>query len=307
MLKPVLTETKPSRFAHVVSKHYRVVLAGAILISLLSLLWARQLSLESNIVALLPEDSPSVLELNRLTEKLGGTGDLQIMIRSPDSQRSIEYAESLLATLRRMPWVEHASMGNPTEFFDARKLLYVDLDDLEVIKERVEERVKYETLAAHPFFIDLDDAPPPSLDFSDIEDKYRGGEARSKYFSNPSGTILLILVQPKGMASDLPYAQWVQGQMQTLVGSTDPTRFHPAMTVDVGGAYRNRINEYEAISRDVESSSIVVAIAIVLLIVLYFGRVWAAFVVMVPLLMSLCWTFAVAFVSLEASISSPYF
>ena len=296
MLNPVLAETNHSRIARGTSRHYREVLLAAVLATLFSLHWARQLRLESDVVALLPDDSESVVELRRLTEKLGGAGDLQVMIRSPNAEQSIEYGKTLLSKIRLLPWVEHASMGNPTGFFESRKLLYIDLEDLQVVEERIQERIKYETLAAHPFFIELEAATPPSLDVSDIEEKYRGGEARSPYFRNHSGTILLILVQPKGLASDFSYAQLVQREMQAVVASTDPAAFHPSMSVEVGGAYRNRINEYEAITRDVKSGAVVVALAIVLLIIFYFRSGFAALVIMVPLAMSLCWAFAVAFV-----------
>lgn len=295
MPNPVLAETHHSRIAHFTSRHYRAVLLAAVVTTLFSLHWARQLRLESDVVALLPDDSESVVALRQITEKLGGTGDLQVMIRSPNAEQSIEYGKTLLSKIRLLPWVEHASMGNPTDFFESRKLLYIDLEDLRVVEERIQERIKYETLAAHPFFIELEATEPPSLDVSDIEQKYRRGEARSPYFRNPSGSILLILVQPKGLASDFSYAQLVQREMQELVASTDPAVFHPSMRVEVGGAYRNRINEYEAITSDVKSGSVVVALAIMLLIVFYFRSGFAVLVIMVPLAMSLSWAFAVAF------------
>lgn len=295
MLKSSFTLKMQTRVASGISKHYRLVIFVALVGTLASLFWARKLTLESDMVALLPQDSASVKELQRLTDKLGGTGDLQIMIRSSAPEKSLEFARELLPEIRALDWVEQANMGTDTSFFEARKLLYTDLEDLQTIEERIAERIRYENLLANPFYIDLEEEPPPSLDFSDIEERYRLEGPRSPYFRNESGTILLILVQPSGIASDLAHAQQVQRELQELIDTHDPAEFHPSMKVELGGAYRNRIDEYTAITQDVKSSSLVVVIAILLVIAWYFGSPWASLVIMVPLLMSLCWTFALGY------------
>jgi predicted RND superfamily exporter protein len=265
MLDFLLTTEMQSRFARRIAQRHRWVILVACALTVFSLFGALRLHINSDMIALLPQNSRSVVELRELTNKIGGTGDIQILITSPDSQRSVDYAESILPSIRSLPWVENANVGNDTRFFDEHKLLYVDLKDLVTIESRVKERVRYETLRAQPLYIDLEEEPEPSLDFSDIEEKYRSKGPRSPYFRNESGSILLILVQPKGTASDIAHARRVQRDIWEFLDQTDPAGFHPAMTVEVGGAYRNRINEIDTIAKDVRSSLLVVGLAIILL------------------------------------------
>lgn len=298
MLDFWFTTERQSRFAHGIGRRYRLVLSLASVLTAVSLFGASRLHIDSDMVALLPRDSQSVVDLRQLTDKIGGTGDMQILISSPDPQRSLDYAQSILPAIRSLAWVEIAKVGNDTQFFDAHKLLYTELSDLQIIDERVKKRVKYETLRAQPLYIDFEDEPVPSLDFSDIEDKYRKQGPRSPYFRNESGSILLIVVQPKGIASDIAHAKRVQRSMWTFLEGTTPTEFHPEMRVEMGGAYRNRINEIDTIANDVRSSALVVGLTIVLLIALYFRHALAALLIMVPLAMSLSWTFALTFLLL---------
>ena len=100
MLKSSFTLKMQTRVASGISRHYRSVLFVALIASVVSLFGARNLTLESDMVALLPQNSQSVMELRRVTEKLGGTGDLQIMICSSAPEKSLEFARELLPEIR---------------------------------------------------------------------------------------------------------------------------------------------------------------------------------------------------------------
>ena len=61
-------------------------------------------------------------------------------------------------------------------FLARRGALYLPLDDLRTIADRLEARVGYEKARANPLYVSLDDddGGPPPVDFRDIEERARG-------------------------------------------------------------------------------------------------------------------------------------
>ncbi len=285
---------KSLRLTRWVAQHRRSLLVAAVFLTLLAALSARTLRLQSNMIKLLPEDRPSVRAMHALVEKVGGAGDLIVMIESKDPGAGLSYANRLLPRVRSLAWVESARIGKDTGFFDKYRLLYMELADLQIIEQRVEQRLRYETLSAQPLFINLDDDPPPSIDFSDIEDKYKSEGHRSPYYRNRSGTRLLMVVHPRGTTSDLNFGKKIFAEMHSLLADMPPAATHADIQVELGGTYRNRIEELNTIVTDVTASSIVVAGGILLFLAVYFRHALGALLIMLPLAMSMVWTFGLA-------------
>lgn len=280
-------------YVRLVARHKRLILAVALAVTAACAVFASRLRLDSNLIALLPESADSVVALHQVLDELGGAGDFMVMIESDDIDDSVAYARELLPEVRALDWVNDASIGNDTSFFERDKLLYIDLADLETIRDRVERRMTYEKLHRQPLYIDLSDEPPPSVDVSDIEDKYRGTGNRRRYYQSDDGRILILVVHPKGVTGDLGFARSSHRQLEELVARHPPG--NPAIRVSVGGTFKNRIDEYDTILSDVKSTGAIVAVGLLLLLWIYF-RSWLSIpVIMVPLAMSLVWTFAVAY------------
>ena len=292
-LQPVKTAWEMTLARKIVRFRVPIVLIS-ILVTGWSLRTITNLRLNSSLIALLPENRPSVQSLHKVLAKTGGSGDLMVLIESPNPDESKSFARQLLPKIRSFSWVKDADIGQDTSFFEKNKLLYIDLEDLKTIAERIDARFKYEKLIRQPLYIDLGDAPP-SLDFSDIEEKYADKNNRRRYFESEDGRNLILVIHPAGVTSNLGFVRDVYQQLSTLVQEQDRSMFSPAMQVSLGGTFRNRLVEYETIIQDVRSSALVVLVGLFLLLTWYFRHPMAIMVVGLPLAMGITWSFAIAY------------
>jgi len=133
--------------------------------------------LETDIAALIPKDYPSVLTLEDIKARVGGVGSLIVLVESTDYDASKRFAEDLAQTLQGdayRKYVNYVDYKLDIDFVKKNALLYMDLDDLEEIQARIDDRIRLEKLKLSPLFVKLDDdEEEEELDFSDIEEKYR--------------------------------------------------------------------------------------------------------------------------------------
>ena len=154
-----------------------------IAVSVVPAAWtASQLSLKSDFKRLLPQDRPSVVTLDRIVKNVGGVGSLFIAIESEEPKASMRFIEDLVPKLRELPkkyvrYLEY-NITDVRKFFTKNKYLFIDLEDLHKIHNRLARKIRYEKLKQNPFFIALEE-DEVAFDVGDIEDKYRG--KTSKY------------------------------------------------------------------------------------------------------------------------------
>ncbi len=294
MVGRLFSEERCRRLALWSHRRSLTIVTGAVILCGLSLSVASRLQLDSNLIALLPSDNRNVEELRRAIAKSGGFGELMVMVESPRPEEAVRFAEALLPEVRALPWVEHAEIGRDTAFFDERRLLYLTLDDLETIRNRLDARVRYEKSIRNPLYIDLEDTLPPSLDFSDLKSRYQGLSERRPRYTTEDGRVLIMVVRPRGVTADLAFARRIHREIDGLIAARLPDTRDPQLRVSTGGTFKNWIDEYDTVVGDVGTSAGWVGLAIIGLLVVYFRRPSAVLLLCLPLLISLSWTFALA-------------
>ena len=276
------------------------IFIAALLLSALSFGLASRIHLDTNMMALIPDDSPSLVGLKSVLRKTEGLGDLMVMIESPNPDSSFDYARKLIPQLRMLSWVGQVEMGQDVSFFNENQMLYMEIEDLEKILSRVERRVAYEKLRSNPFYLNLDEEKEPDLDFKDIRSKYkdRSNYIGKNYYTSSDQRILIVVIRPNGVTSDLGFARKIYAETSAIVSGLNPKAFHPKMKVSVGGTYKNRLDEYDTIMRDVRSSAIVVIVGILLLTMFYFKHPASIPIVFIPLLASISLTFGLTYLAI---------
>lgn len=289
-----------SRYTEFLMKRSAWIIVFAIAIAAFCLPLAARIGLNANVIALLPEDAPSVRNLKRVLTKTIGQGDLMVMIESPSFECAVSYAESLLEKVKTRPWVGTAKIGEDMSFFDRNKMLFMSYADLLKLSSEVDRRIEREKLRQNPLYIDLSnsdsDTTSERFNLNEFEKKYKfyNNETSFRYFTNRNDTVLIMVIHPKGITSDIPFARRVHKEIVKLTEQQEPSSYHPEMKVSVGGTFVNRLNEYDTIVNDVRSSAVWVGVCIMLLIVLYFRHPASVIVIFLPLLISLTITFACA-------------
>src|SRR5262249_23264836 len=152
------------------------------------------------------------------------------------------FLDDLAARIRTYPknLVRSVRVGNAEErrFVEANAPLYVDLEDLKTIRSRIEARRDYEVNKEIGTLLD-EDEPPPSLDVSDLEKKYKDRLGPDRFpngrFSSAELHLTLLLMEAGwgdgGGANDQLFTR-VQSDVRDLGG---PDRYAPGMRVGYTG------------------------------------------------------------------------
>lgn len=303
----------PGRITGLFTRWYWLILLLAIASGYYSFQLARNLDLDTDLVALMPDGVPSVDNLEKVIEKTGGYSNAMIIVESPDPDAAIEFLDDLREEVLSLDYISSAEYTEDTSFFHRNQLLYVEEEDLKEIHRRLSERIEYEkkhiNFAVEDTSVSINirgaDEQPPSLDFSDIEEKYqKGGEqdaaSEEKVFRNEDGDVTILVVLPSGSTTSISYARKVTEELEALIRKVDPTAYHPEMTAAVGGRVANRVAEFDVVISDLKSSAFWSIGGILLIIVLFYRRVLAVLYIGLPLAAAFLWTFALTEVFLGA-------
>jgi len=258
-------------------------------------------NLTSEIEELLPRNAASVTAIDEVRQRLPGLSTLGVVVATshpselPAAERLID---DLAERVRGYPPSLVRAVKTGTEaaaerrFLNAHLPLFVDVADLAEIRRRVEARRSWDT--RNRLGVTFDEKTPPPLEFSDISAKYEArypgvrlpttaarGETpeRKRYTDEQSATTLLLI---EGTESSLGAHQAgrllarVKADLRELGG---PAHYAPGLRVGYAGNIAVSVEELSALSADLGKSSVIVVLAVLLVIYLYF-RWWAA----IPLL-----------------------
>lgn len=289
------------KLADITYRRYKLILILATLLTVVGTHFVIKLvkRIETDIAALIPDDYRSVRTLKDIEKVVGGVGSWRVLVQSDDYEASKRFVDDLVVELKKdeyREYVNFVSYQKEVEFYRKNALLYMDIDDLEEILVRIEDRVAQEKVKLSPLSIDLSDGEESrELDFSDIQEKYGGGGIADPYFTDQEKTIVALEVEAAGTVSNIGFSKKMHTVIQGAVAKLDPKGFHPTMFVEYGGTYKNKIDEYDVIIRDVKSTLIYGVIGVVLILTFYFRQPLAAVFVAVPLIMGLIWSFALTY------------
>ena len=254
--------------------------------------------LETDLVALIPENYQSVKTLNEIKQRVGGVGSLVVLVQSPDFEANRRFAEDLARELQDEKYgtyINFVDYKRDAAFYRKNALLFMETDDLDEVLTRIDDYIIQEKLKLSPLYISLDEEEAV-LDFADIESKYRTADNGDEtYYTNPDRTILALEAMAAGTVSNIGFAKDMQWVIQQAVKKVNPRAYHPQMLIEYGGPFKNKIDEYDTILSDVRSTLIFGVMGIVALLTFYFRQPLAAFFVAIPLAMGLIWAFAITY------------
>lgn len=265
-------------------------------------------NLHSDMEELLPPDAPSVRAVNELRQRMPGLQFLGVLVdvgekapveRIAAAQRFID---DLAVRVRAYPTnlVGGVRVGFAAEraFIERYASVLIDRADLQTIRERVEERIRYEYGQRAGTLID-DEEPPPSLDFSDIERRYAQDSSWRKLegerFTNPNLGLSLLLIETGGFSTSAHLATELMDRVAKDVAALGgPSGYAPGMRVGYTGDVAISSEETSALVQDLTLSSLLVVAAVGLALLLFF-RWWPCVVaLLLPLSLATVYAFALA-------------
>lgn len=280
-----------------IGRHFLGIVIFYTALAAVSLHYSGKLTFQSDFEALLPRSFESVKSLDELTKEFGGTGYLVVDIESGDLEKSKLFAAALVKELEKLPEVRYINWRQPKEYFEARKLLYMDLSDLQEIKARIARKIKLEKQKANPLFIDLLDEDY-KLDFSDIEKKYKSDNIFRDYFVSKDGRELILLVKPSGLAGNLDFSRKLLAQAEAAVARVNPAAYHASIKVSYTGRFKKQIDLNDQLQRDLKYTGAGALALVILLLVAYFRQVRPLLLILLPMSAGLLITFAGAYAAI---------
>jgi uncharacterized protein len=200
-------------FDRLFGRRWLVIAVYAIALPVAGWLCSR-ITLDSNLLNLLPGDIPAVKTVRKL-ESWSGTLQFMYLGLVRDDRTSLSdlkrFADEVGAELERSPWVKAPiSVGVDVTAIRKAAPLFLDPDDLATVGTRLDAAVKARRKQQSGFFFDLEDAQPARLNLDDILPKYQrrfqwesGGQgaagapsamlSRMRARTNADGTLLYYL------------------------------------------------------------------------------------------------------------------
>ena len=259
--------------------------------------FARKLSLSSDLVGLLPKSFSSVQDLEKLRSRFGGQGYLVVVGMNAEPEKLKQFADDMAPQLAQLSEVRYVNYQRPNAFFEEHALYYADVEDLKTIQERIDARILWEKEQANPLVVRLDDSPPPSIDISDIEQKYlgRAAERLSKgkdlYYLDPEERLVVLMLKPKGNSADLSYAKKVVAQVDEFLSKQDLSKYGPGFQTTLSGTYKKKIDHQQLITSDLARASSIALVLLIVYLVFHFRSVLGVAFTLLPVMSGLAITY----------------
>ncbi len=285
---------------HPIRTYYLVILAVAAAVTAGGAYLASKLKIDTDLAALLPDSFESVQALKRMEGEVGGTSQLRLALKSGDFDAAVRLADRLSEALLESEYVGSVDYQNDVEFYESHALLFLDVEELDSLYDAVQRAIDKEKQAVNPFMVDDLFGPPPGEaagggdDLAEWEEKY-AGELPTRYYVNADSTVLVLSVNPADAGANLDYSRRMVADVRRVIASVEPTSFAPDMEVYYGGNIKNRVDELEAITRDVLGTAGLGVTGVFLLLVVFYRRLVIPILLSVILMGSMAWTFGLTF------------
>jgi uncharacterized protein len=266
----------------------RPVLLFAALLTLVGTYFAARLyaNLHSNIEELLPVNAPSVIAAKLLGPRLHNVNHLSVVLEGSDPDAMDRFADDLSRRLNSLPrsFIETLDYRIDEEEAFSKRFgqLYISVEDLTTILQRMKARISWEKQNANPLLnlVEQTQTSAPPLDFKDIEAKYSQQESalsrfRKGYFQTPDGKLLALLVRPPESATGYGVNRALLDGVKAEIDMLKPHSYDPKMKIGYDGEVATLVEEQEALIADLASSTIIVIVFVLLVLWIYFRR-WAA-------------------------------
>lgn len=288
---------KLARWCH---GHPWLVIGLAIALLGLSYLGARRLSLDTDLTKLLPRTFESVRNLDVLEERGFGVGYVTVVASDGEPEQLRQFARDFAPKLEALESIDYVDYERPVKFFKKRALYYLDVEELEDLRDQLEARYIWEVRKRSPMHdLGLDELSdePPELDLESLQGKHEERAERSgfelsaePFLLDEESEMIVLLARPALRASDVGKASGVVKEVEALIGETDTSEYGD-LTLQLSGRFKKKADQKTQIEKDLSMSSLLAIGVMVLYLGFHFRRVGGIALVLLPLITGLGWTF----------------
>jgi len=273
------------RFALAVLRQPRRTLLAVLVLTLLSALAATRLSVQPNILDLLPDNDPTTLAIRRVNDEEGGTAVLTIAVSGGEDDTRKAFARGLAQDLEQVHGVRWVLYEVDPDLAVHLGMLQLTPTELGEIRTKLQSALALGAAAQNPIVASrLLALGPLTARLND--------PSSVQVLSGEDGTER-ILVRPEGSAFDPKFARPFMAEVYATIDKADPAA-HGVQIAWVGGAYRHAVEDLEAIIHDLTATISVSFCLVLAFLAIGFRRPRAVALIMAPLLIGNIWTLGYA-------------
>ncbi len=321
----------PVRWYVALARRRPLLLVGIYALVTAASLWpTSNLKLITDLGALLPRDTPSVRALDESNRRVGSTDLFTIAIGSRDLDAIAAFQDAVARAIREgdpgrgiEPWADAGwiQVDKPTGFFKDHALLYIPRDELEELRDRLEDYFQFQAAKIGGLSLldeedeeqarrDLEAWFDPTLpdrlgmpaqvgrELQGYFETDRGEEAgdegpalpkhlRDRLIS-PVDSTGVVLVRMSRPSTDIDYAEMALLRGGALIEKLEPGTYAADLRAEVVGGYRS-FKEVEAIGNDAKLATALSLGLVLVLFMVFFRRIRAVAIVVIPLAMGCAW------------------
>jgi predicted RND superfamily exporter protein len=274
--------------------------------------YARKLELRADFVELLPHDSPSFRAFEHQLGRVGGGATFLVVVDSPEPRENHRFADDLSAAVAGEKFVSYVEAGTQDlhAFFESRKWLYADLQDLRDADATLDRQIAIRS----GLVADLgdDDEPAagspgagaedrrPTLGMDPHYERWKKAGAKyddfpSGYFQNDAGTLLVVRIVSNASGTGGASGDAFFAAMRKRIDEMHVTeRYHPQMRIGFAGDIPNAVAEKDSTVSEAVWASVFAMVLILAGVVVFFRSVWSLVVIGLPALLGVGCAYAFA-------------
>ncbi len=293
-----------NRYVRFLGRHDLAICGAALVLFVLALLTATRLHLRTDFRELLPLQDPELKTLQRIGDRIGPRSTLVIAVEGPDPQANERFADALVANLRPLMGRDLGAIDDRPDatrsFYEHNKILYAELTDLRRADDDLRKLLVSKKNPAFVPFADADlgeEKDDPAADLRrlkrDITRRQGAVQFPNGYYESPDRSLLAIVAWTKSTGTgDLSGFQ-IRDDVERVIDATGPARFG-AVRARITGDVESAIEEHDALKSDIEWVSLVCAVAVLLIISLYYWSVVSLTYIFFPTLLGVATAFGIA-------------
>jgi len=265
---------------------------------------ARELRVEANLEALLPDDTPSLVALDAMRERVEVRAPFFVLVESGDPALNRELAAQVRDGIAAWPETRWVTDRRDPSVFVEHRLLYLPTGTLEELADDVEARVRWESCALVPGCVNFTDpvelpteadlraafaAEPGNAELLQLfGDEATLGEpspddAPPGQLCSPDGRVCMVTASLEGDPGRVSHAERILERGERLLRAVTPADAPADLRMEVGGRYRNVPLVKRLTEVDLSATGILSTVLVLLLVLVQFRGVRSVVALALPL------------------------
>ncbi|MEA9355833.1 MMPL family transporter [Bacteriovorax sp. PP10] len=245
-------------------KHFYIMPVIAIIFSIWGAMQAPKLKVNMDLSGLLSDTNPAVVEMNHVSDMVGGGGYLIALVGPMVSPEKV--LPQITETLKEVPRIKYSYYERETYSLKDKALFLISKKEFKQMLTNAQ--ILFSDKKVDTTGLDLfgdgdqtEDIKDAKKFFSDLKTKI----PQDRYFLSQDKKYAMLLIKPDFGSTDLDSSEVLIGNVNTAMAK----KFGKKVPYQLSGRYVEKIEDKQQFDRDIAKTSIISTV--LLIIVLFFG------------------------------------